>query len=180
MSRPLHIRKPDATERRQLRQLLEEGSSARLGRWAATLLFYGAGLNAQQIAEALAVHVNTIYTYLHGFAHAGLAFMQGFRRQGAPPRITVAQADEIARIAEQAPTEFGLPYGRWSLAKLQDHVIHQRRLLKAISREQLRRLLKKRIFTGVRFNANSSVTIRSAGRFWLEFEQFGDTCRGRA
>ena len=154
MSRQLEVRKPNATEMRQLRQMLEESTNARLCRWTEALLFYGAGLDAQLIADALAVHINTIYTCLHRFARTGIAFLQHLPRQGAPTRITAAQADEIARIAEQAPTELGLPYGRWSLAKLQNHVIHQRRWLKAISREHLRRVLKKRIFACAMFSAN--------------------------
>src|SRR4030067_670365 len=56
-----------------------------------------------------------------------------------------------AGVAEQSPTEFGLPYGRWPLAKLQEYLVHQRHLLKTISREHLRRLLKKNIFTGALF-----------------------------
>lgn len=154
MSRQLKVRMPSAAEMRQLRQILEKSTNARLCRWAETLLFYGAGLNAQAIAEALAVHVNTIYTCLHRFACAGTAFLQHLPRQGAPTRITMEQIDEIAHIAEQSPTEFGLPYGRWSLAKLQEYVVHQRHLLKAISREHLRRVLKKNIFTCAIFSAN--------------------------
>ena len=74
--------------------------------------------------------------------------------QGAPPRISATQLDEIARVAEQSPTEFGLPYGRWSLAKLQEYLIDQRRLLKRLSREHLRRLLKKSRSTYVMFSAS--------------------------
>jgi len=133
MSRQLKIRKPNATEMRQLRQTLEESTNARLCRWAEALLFYGAGLDAQLIADALVVHVNTIYTCLHRFAHTGTAFFQRLPRQGAPSRITTAQVDEIAPIAEQSPTEFGLPYGRWSLAKLRDYLIHQRRLKPSVA-----------------------------------------------
>ena len=177
MARQLKVRKPSTAEMRHLRQMLEESTNARLCRWAEAVIFYGAGLNAQSIAEALAVHVNTIYTCLHRFAQMGISLFQHVPRQGAPSRITAAQLDEIARIAERSPTEFGLPYGRWSLAKLREYLIQQRHLFKAISREHLRRLLKKRIFTCARFNANSLVTIRNAVRFWLEFEPFGDICR---
>jgi len=177
MSRPLKVRTPSTAEMYQLRQVLEESTNARLCRWAEALLFHGAGLNAQSIAEALAVHVNTIYTCLHRFAHMGISLFQRVPRQGAPPRITAMQIDAIANIAEQSPTEFGLPYGRWSLAKLQDYVVHQRRLLKAISREHLRRVLKKRIFACAMFNASSSATIHSAVRFWHAFGRLGDVCR---
>ena len=180
MSRLQLVRKLNANEMRQLREILEESSNARVCRWAETLLFYGAGLNAPQIAAALAVHINTIYNCLHNFAHTGLAFLQSLRRPGVSSRITEAQLDEIAHIAEQSPTEFGLPYGRWSLAKLREFLIHQRRLFKAISREHLRRLLKKRIFACAMCNASSLVMIHSDVRFWLGFVRFGSTCRATA
>lgn len=180
MSRQLKVRLPSTVEMRQLRQILETSTNACLCRWAEVLLFYAAGLNAQSIANALAVHVNTIYVCLHRFADLGMALFQQTRRLGAPARITVAQIDEIARIAEQSPTELGLPYGRWSLANLREYLIHSRRLLKAISREHLRRVLKKRIFVSATFNANSSVMIRNGVQFWLVFGRFGDVCRTTA
>lgn len=154
MSRQLKVRPPSATEMHQLRQILEESNNARLCRWAEALLFYGAGLDTQSIAEALAVHINTIYTCLHRFARIGISLFQHVPLQGAPAHITAAQIDEIARIAEQSPTEFGLPYGRWSLAKLQEYLTDQRHLLKTISREHLRRLLKKSMFAYVMYSAS--------------------------
>jgi transposase len=154
MARHLKVRLPNAAQMRQLREILEKSTSARLCRWAEALLFYGVGLNAQSIAEALAVHVNTIYACLHRFARLGMSLFECVAPQGAPSRITVTQLDEIACMAEQSPSELGLPYGRWSLAKLQEYLICQRRLLKAISREHLRRLLKKSRFTYVMFSAS--------------------------
>jgi transposase len=154
MARHLKVRLPNAAEMRQLRQILEESSNARLSRWVEALLFYGAGLNAPSIAEALAVHINTIYLCLHRFARLGMSLFQCVPPQGAPPRISATQIDEIARVAEQSPSELGLPYGRWSLAKLQEYLIHQRRLLKAISREHLRRLLKKSRFASAMCSAS--------------------------
>lgn len=165
MSRLLKVRKPNAMEMRQLCDILEESSNARVCRWAETLLCYGAGLHPPQIAEALAVHVNTIYNCLNNFAHTGLAFLHTLHRPGVLARITPAQLGEIACLAEQSPTAFGLPYGRWSLAKLREFLIHQRHLFKAISREHLRRLLKKRIFICAMCNASLSVTIHSDARF---------------
>lgn len=154
MARHLKVRLPNAAEMRQLRQILEESSTARLSRWVEALLLYGAGLNAPSIAEAVAVHINTIYLCLHRFARLGMSLFQCVPPQGAPPRISATQIDEIARVAEQSPSELGLPYGRWSLAKLQEYLIHQRRLLKAISREHLRRLLKKSRFASAMCSAS--------------------------
>ena len=53
MSRALNVRKPNATEQRQLRQVLEASTTARVCRWAEALLFYSASLNAVAIAAAL-------------------------------------------------------------------------------------------------------------------------------
>ena len=173
LSRSLKVRKPKTAEQRQLRQVLEESTTARICRCAEVLLFYAAGLVAVAIAAALLVHVNTIYTYLHAFAQHGVSDVRRLSTPGAPQRISAAQANEIARIAERAPTEFGLPYGRWSLAKLRDYLIHQRRMLKAISREHLLRILKKSIFACVVCSASLSVTIRSDRPFWPVFVQLG-------
>ncbi len=109
MARLLKVRRPKATEMRPWRDVLEESPNARVRRWAETLLGYGAGLNAPQIAAAFADHVNTIYNGLNNFARTRLAFLQSLRPPGVRSRITVAQLDEIARIAEQSPTEFGWP-----------------------------------------------------------------------
>lgn len=154
MARQLKVRQPNATELRQLRQILEESTEARVCRWAEALLFYGVGLNGQSIADALDVHVNTIYLCLHRFAQQGMSLFEAAPPLGAPSRISATQIEEIAQVAEQTPSELGLPYGRWSLAKLQEYLIDQRRLLKAISREHLRRLLKKSRFTYVMYSAS--------------------------
>lgn len=179
MSRFLKVRLPSASELRQLQHILETSTNAQLCHWAEILLFYAAGLTAQAIADALAMHVNTIYTCLHRFAQLGMALFQPQRQRGAPRRITLAQLDAIVRIAEQSPIDLGLPYGRWSLAKLRAYLIQQRHLLKALSREHLRRVLKKSIFNFAKCNANSSVTIHNGRRFWLAFARCGDGCRLR-
>ena len=58
-------------------------------------------------------------------------------------RIGEDKVAAIWRLAELKPYELGLPYGRWSLSKLAEHLVKSR-IVKAISREHLRRLLKKR------------------------------------
>ena len=61
---------------------------------------------------------------------------------GAPPRLSKQQIAAIWRLADQAATTLGLPLGRWSLAKLR--VPHPPdRIVPTISREHLRRVLKK-------------------------------------
>ena len=53
--------------------------------------------------------------------------------------MTLAQFKAIWRLAERSPLALGLPFARWSLAKLRAYLI-RKRLVKAISREHLRRV----------------------------------------
>jgi len=154
MVRPLAIRKPNGAELRRVQAILEQTADRQIQRRAEAILFYSTGLNAVEIAEALRVHPNTIYADLHAFNEQGIASLRPLSRGGAPARITNEQRAEIERLAEQAPSEFRLPYGRWSLTKFQDFLIHQKRVIQSISLEHLRRLLKKRRFASNAFSAN--------------------------
>lgn len=142
MARPLTIRRPQVAEIRQLHTMLEEALTPGERRRAETILLHAAGLTAVDIAHLLAVHPNTIYADLHAFGHYGMAAIHHGRRGGPAPRITPVQEAEIQRLAETPPSTLGLPYGRWSLAKLRTYLL-QHRFVKTISREHLRRMLKK-------------------------------------
>jgi transposase len=128
--------------------MLEDATDRQIHRRAEAILFYSTGLNVVEIASALRVHANTVYADLHAFEQQGLNSLKPLPRGGAPSRITPEQRTEMWRLAEREPVEFGLPYGRWSLSSFRDFLIHRQRLLKKVSREHLRCLLKK---GGIRF-----------------------------
>jgi len=163
MSRSLTVRKPTAAEMRQMNHLIQEAASRRQRRRAEAIVLYGAGLNAEAIAQALAVHPHTIYADLHAFQQEGLACVQSPPAVGAPVRISAEQREEIVRLAERAPYELGLPYGRWSLSTLRAHLL-KTRVVKRISREHLRQVLKKRGSVSAVSAAKSSVMIHNG---WL-------------
>jgi transposase len=142
MARPLTIRPPTAQQLRRIHRYLEAPLQPWQRRRAEALLLLAAGHPAAFIAGLLGVHVNTIYTDLHAFARHGLRCLEPTRRRGAPPRLTPAQIKAIWRLADQPPLALGLPFARWSLAKLRAYLI-RRHLVRAISREHLRRVLKK-------------------------------------
>ncbi len=153
MARHSRIRKPTAAEAAQLQHLIETSSDQRQRRRAEILLLYGAGLTATAIAQLLRLHLNTVSRVLQLFGRQGLAAVTRMRSGGAPRRIGVFQAGRIRRLADQSPSKRGLPYGRWSLAKLRDYVI-QHHIVRQISREHLRRLLKKGAFASNAFSVN--------------------------
>jgi transposase len=156
MSRPLSVRKPSINELRRLHRWLEGPLQPWQRRRAEVLLLHAAGRPASAMAQLLQVHVNTVYADLRDFAQHGLSSLRRPRPVGAPPRLSQGQIDTIWRLASQPPTTLGLPFGRWTLAKLRDYLIRQR-IVKAISREHLRRVLKKGGTPFVAFSASSSI-----------------------
>ena len=152
MSRPLDVRKLTVNELRRVHRWLEGPLQPWQRRRAEVLLLHAAGLPASTMAQLLQVHVNTIYADLRDFVQHGLSSLGRRRRVGAPPRLSQGQIDTIWRLASQPPTTLGLAFGRWTLAKLRDYLIRQR-IVTAISREHLRRVLKK---GGTPFGASSA------------------------
>ena len=159
MARLLRVRKPTAAEIRQVSRLTETEHGRQQRRRAEAILLYAAGLTAADIAQALAVHPHTIYADLHAFQQDGVACLHSPSAVGAPVRIRAGQVEEIGRLAEIAPYELGLPYGRWSLNKLRDYLI-KARVVKTISREHLRQVLKKKVSGFAASAASSSAMTR--------------------
>jgi len=178
MSRTLKVRQPHPTEIRRLLHWIEEPLDTPQQRRAQAILLYHDGMSATEIALSLQAHVNTILADLHAFDQQGLASVTQIRSRGVSPRLTPAQKAAICRLADQAPSELGLPYGRWSLSKLRTYLLRQR-LVKTLSREHLRRILEKGGSAADAFNANSPVVIPSARRFWPAFAGIGVICPRR-
>jgi len=142
MPRSLKVRRPRAADIRRLEVALEDLPQHRQRRRAEAVLFYAAGLEATAIAQALAAHPNTIRADLHAFDRDGWWAVEAAGRAPAPRGFTPEQITEVCRLAETAPYELGLPYGRWSLSKLRDYLL-KGRFCRHLSREHLRRLLRK-------------------------------------
>jgi transposase len=163
MPRSLKVRQPGAADIRRLQVELEEFPQPRQRRRAEAILLHAAGLEATAIAQALAAHPNTIRADLHAFDRDGLRALQATGSQPTPRLFTPAQLAEVCLLAETAPCELGLPWGRWSLSKLRDYLLKQR-FCRHLSREHLRRLLRKGGCTLPAFSARSSVRTRSGAR----------------
>ena len=153
MARAVKVRKPRASELRRLHAALEEDCNARQRRRIEAILLHGAGVQASTIADGLGSHVNTIYADLRAFELEGVHCVRQRLMGGAPARLSDAQQAEILRLADSSPADVGLPYGRWSLAKLRQYLL-DKGVVCAISREHLRRVLKKGGYAFVASNAS--------------------------
>jgi len=158
MSRPLSARNPTPSELRRVHRWLEKPLQPWQRRRAEVLLLHAAGLPASAMAGLLQVHVNTVYADLRDFARHGMSSLSRPRTVGAPSSLSREQIAAIRQVAGEPPTTLGLPFGRWSLAKLRAYLI-QRRVVKTISREHVRRVLKKGGTPCVASSVSSSATI---------------------
>lgn len=165
MARTLHIRKPSAREIERLDAVLERECDPQVLRRAQVLLQYADGWHGTDIAAALGVHPNTVYADLHAFDAQALACLGPLSPGGASSHFTSAQVAEMARIALVAPQEFGLVDARWTLSTLRAFLMEPCHLVATISREHLRRLLKKTTFVFAPYGANSSAMIPCGERF---------------
>jgi transposase len=179
MPRSLTTRKPRTGEVRQLHSLLEDELTARQRRRAEAIVLHAAGLEAAEIARALEVHVNTVYSDLQAFEPFGVASVRQRLRGGAPVHILPQQTAEILRLAETPPGDGGLPFGRWSLAKLREYLI-KRRVVRALSREHLRRVLRKGGCAVGASSASASARTLAATRSWHESAGSGSSCPAAA
>jgi len=164
MSRTMTTRRPTPAELRQLRQLLHTTTDCWQLRRAEAVVLYAEGWDAAAIAHFVALHPHTVQAYLHAFDRQGLDWVRRRHRGGAPLRITAEQRASLCRLADQSPAVVGLPYGRWSLTKLRDCAV-KKRIVKAISREQLRRVLKKGGSISGGSSGSSSAPTPSGRRF---------------
>src|SRR5215204_7042076 len=160
MPRSLKVQRPRAADIRRLEAELEEFPQSRQRRRAEAILLHAAGLEATAIAQALAAHPNTIRADLHAFDRDGLRAVAAAGSRPTPRGFTPEQLAEVCRLAETAPYELGLPWGRWSLAKLRNYLLKER-FCPHLSREHLRRLPRKGGCTLPASGARSSARTRS-------------------
>ncbi len=78
---------------------------------------------------------------LHNFTADGFDSLYPRYAGGRPPVFTLAQRREIKKIAKSRPAGHGLPFSRWSLAKLADFLVAEG-VVEDISHEGLRELLR--------------------------------------
>jgi transposase len=86
---------------------------------------------------------------LHNFNDDGFDSLYPKYAGGRPPKFTLAERQEIKKIALARPTDHGLPFSTWSLSKLAEFLVAEG-VVDDISLEGLRNLLHEE---GVSFQA---------------------------
>jgi transposase len=104
---------------------------------------------AAQIAQVLQTDENQVRRVIAEFNADGLDSLRPPIRGGHPRRIDEAARERIRDVALARPCDLGEPGTRWSLTRLRRYLIRHR-VVKAISKEHLRRLLNKMGITAQR------------------------------
>ena len=84
----------------------------------------GAGVTA--IGRQLGVDRVTVRARLKRFNQLGLAGLSDAPRSGRPSRYTAAEVGEVVAAALRDPQELGLPFGAWTLDRLEVYLNEQK------------------------------------------------------
>jgi transposase len=146
MARPsrVQLRKLNKKEQDFLRQKLRDKKlSVRTYKRYRAIDVAQQGLAVSQIAERSGMHITGIYQWIERFNRDGFkGFDDPPNPQGRPSTLSSKQIREMIKIALARPTDLGLPYTQWSVAKLSAYLVKQG-LFPDLSNEWVRRLLKR-------------------------------------
>ena len=134
---------------RLLRIVRRDSGSVVTWRRAQIVLFSAQGMPVPRIAEVTFTGPDRVRDVIHNFDADGFDSLYPRYRGGRSPAFTLAQRQQIKKIALSRPTDHDLPFSTWSLAKLADFLVAEG-VVDDISHEGLRLLLREE---GVSFQA---------------------------
>jgi transposase len=142
MAGRVRVRQIDDGEGNRLMRIVRRGSgSVVTWRRAQMVLWSAQGMSVPQIAGLAFTSEDRVRDVLHNFNADGFDALYPRYAGGRPPVFTLAQRREIKKIAKSKPAEHGLPFSRWSLAKLTEFLVAEG-VVEDISHEGLRELLR--------------------------------------
>lgn len=146
MARPVKVwlRRLRPTERRWLRAKLKDKKLAmRIYARYRVIDEAARGRPVPEIADRVGVHETTVYDWVHRFNREGFArFEAAPNPAGRPSSLSSRQVRRLIATALARPTDLGLPFTHWSVAKLTEYC-RKKNLLPEFSDEWVRRLLRR-------------------------------------
>lgn len=134
---------------RLLRMVRRCSGSVVTWRRAQMVLLSAQGMDVPAIAKVTFTSEDRVRDVLHNFNRDGFDALRPRYAGGRPPMFTLAQRQQIKKIALSRPADHELPFSTWSLAKLADFLVAEG-VVDDISHEGLRLVLREE---GVSFQA---------------------------
>lgn len=146
MARPVEIRlrRLRQRERRLLQEKLKDKKlSVRIYERYRVIALAAQGRSAPEIADRVGIHFTTVYDWLHRFNQDGfVSFEDAPNPRGRPSSLSSRQVRRLIATALARPSDLGLPFTQWSVAKLQEYC-RAKKILPPFSDEWVRRLLRR-------------------------------------
>ncbi|MGW1802633.1 IS630 family transposase [Streptomyces sp. NPDC001984] len=143
MAERVRVREIDDDEGQRLLRIIRRGSgSVVTWRRAQMVLLSAQGMPVGKIAEVTFTSADRVRDVIHNFNADGFDSLYPKYKGGRPKTFTLPERREIKKIAKSKPSEHGLPFSTWSLAKLADFLVAEG-VVDDISHEGLRALLRE-------------------------------------
>jgi transposase len=127
-------------EGQRLKRLSKQAKHASTRQRAAILLASATLMSAPEIARMWLTDESHVRKVIHDFNEHGFASLRPRFRGGRPRRILIDDEARIVAIAGARPDTLGVPFTRWSLAKLSRY-LHGQQIV--VSPAQLGRILAR-------------------------------------
>jgi transposase len=139
----VQVRAIDNDEGNRLLRIVRRSSgSVVTWRRAQMVLLSAQGMDVPMIAKVTFTSPDRVRDVLHNFNADGFDSLRPKYAGGRPPKFTLAQRQEIKKVALSRPGDHGLPFSTWSLSKLADFLVAEG-VVDDISHEGLRMLLRE-------------------------------------
>jgi transposase len=164
-------------EQKKLQRMKRQRTNAVNGRHARIILLSRGGLRNRDIALRVGCTPQWVRTIIHRFNAQGLDGITWYpylHAAGAPRRFTADLIEQIAEVALSSPRAL-IGMNRWSLAKLRHYLLGQK-IIAGISREWLRRLLRR---CRVRWRRTKTWKESNDPQFWEKYRRIRALYRRR-
>ena len=171
--KPVRLRALTRSQKNTLRRKLKDLTlSARIHQRYRIIDLASKSYPAVEVAERVGCHFTVAYNWIRRFNDSGFdTFERVSNPKGRPPILQARQLRELVDVALSDPSERGLPFTTWSVAKLAEYC-RSKRLLPDISDEWVRRVLRREGITAQRirtwktssdpeFDAKKNASVRS-------------------
>lgn len=129
-------------EKKYLQNALKTETRAEVRERILIFLLENDGKNYQEIANFLGCSTKTVaYWAVHGSPN-NLDTLQDQRKKGNRAKATDEYIERLLEIVEKTPQEFGYDFGRWTGARLSEHLEKETRI--KLSKSQIVRILKRK------------------------------------
>jgi transposase len=129
-------------EGNHIQRILRRGKSRTPFRRAQVIIHSAHGYSVQEIANVTCLHQEYIRELIRRFNREGVALFKERARSGRPVEFVPEIRADIVKIALSPPKLLGCPFTRWSVEKLQEHLLKVG-VVRRISDETVRTILNE-------------------------------------